>query len=100
MAFGSEGQFRQRNTTVDHLGAATKLVTDGWFQYSRNPMYLSFVLILIGAWLSLGSLSPLIAVLMFIILTEQWYILSEEKRLAAVFAKDYESYQERTPRWV
>ena len=100
MAFGAEGQFRRIKTTVDHLGTATKLVTDGWFGYSRNPMYLSFVLILMGAWLSLGSLLPLIAVLVFIVLTERWYILPEEKRLAVVFGKGYESYQKRTRRWL
>src|ERR1044071_1826023 len=54
LAFGAEGQFRKRGTTVDPLGTASRLVTDGWFRFSRNPMYLSFLLVLIGAWLSLA----------------------------------------------
>ncbi len=100
MAFGAEGQFRKRGTTVDPLGMATKLVTDGWFQYSRNPMYLSFLTVLIGVWLSLGSLSPLLVVLLNLILTERWYIVPEEKRLRASFGKKYLSYQMRTRRWL
>ena len=48
MAFGAEGQFRGLGTTVDPLGKATKLVTDGWFGYSRNPMYLSLLILLVG----------------------------------------------------
>jgi protein-S-isoprenylcysteine O-methyltransferase Ste14 len=100
MAFGAEGQFRKRGTTVDHLGMASKLVTDGWFQYSRNPIYLSFLTILVGTWLSLGSLTPLLVILIYLLLTERWYILPEEKRLLASFGKKYLSYQMRTRRWL
>jgi len=100
MAFGAEGQFRQRNTTVDHLGEASKLVTDGWFKYSRNPMYLSFLLTLLGSWLTLGSLSPLILIPIYVLFTEQWHILPEEKRLGRAFGKGYDSYRGRTRRWM
>ncbi len=100
MAFGAEGQFRRRRTTVNHTGTASKLVSDGWFKYSRNPMYLSFVLMLIGAGLSLRSLSPLLCIIIFMLLTEHWYILPEEKRLAGTFGKEYKSYQSRTRRWL
>lgn len=100
VAFGAEGQFRRSNTTVDHLGMPTKLVIDGWFKHSRNPMYLSFALALTGAWLMLGSIFPLLVVLVYLFLTERWYILPEEKRLMAAFGKEYESYRTRTRRWL
>ena len=100
VAYTAEAQFRRSSTTVDHLGTATTLVTDGWFTYSRNPMYLSFALILIGVWLSLGSVSALLIVVAFIFFAEQWYILPEEKRLAALFGRQYETYRTRTRRWL
>lgn len=100
IAFGAEGQFRQSGTTVDHLGMPAKLVTNGWFRHSRNPMYLSLVLILIGAWLSLGSVSSLVGILLYLFLTQQWYILPEEKRLVKKFGKAYESYMKQTRRWL
>ena len=100
IAIGAESQFRRSQTTVNHLGKATKLVTDGWFKYSRNPMYLSLALMLVGAWLSLGSLSPVLGLPVYLILAERWYILPEERRLAMAFGKEYESYQRRTPRWL
>jgi len=100
IAFGAESQFRRNGTTVDHLGKAAKLVTDGWFKMSRNPMYLSLAIMLIGAWLTLGSASPLLGVIAFIILAERWYIVSEEKRLVVTFRKQYEAYQQRTRRWL
>jgi protein-S-isoprenylcysteine O-methyltransferase Ste14 len=100
IAFGAEGQFRRRGTTVDHLGITTKLVTDGWFKYSRNPMYLSLVLILIGAWIMLGSISPVLGVITYLFVTNKGYITQEEKRLAATFGREYESYRMRTRRWL
>ena len=100
IAFGAEGQFRRNRTTVEHLGTATKLVTDGWFRHSRNPMYLSFALMLIGAWLAFGSVSPVLGILMYVFLTEQWYIVPEEEGLLAAFGTEYDSYRKRTRRWL
>ena len=100
ITIGAEAQFRQSHTTVDHLGMPTQLVTDGWFKYSRDPMYLSFILTLIGAWLVLGSLSPLLGIIAYLFLTERWYITPEEKCLAATFGKQYELYRARTQRWL
>ena len=100
IAIGAEGQFRRSRTTVDHLGMPAKLVTDGWFKLSRNPMYLSFMLMLSGAWLTLGSVSPLIGLAAYFFLMERWYVTSEEKRLKATFGKQYDSYRMRTRRWL
>jgi protein-S-isoprenylcysteine O-methyltransferase Ste14 len=63
-------------------------------------MYLSFGLMLMGVWLALGSFSPLLVVIAYLLLSERWYILPEEKRLAVTFGKVYESYQQRTRRWL
>jgi protein-S-isoprenylcysteine O-methyltransferase Ste14 len=100
MAFGAEGQFRKKHTTVNYLGMPARLVTDGWFRFSRNPMYLSFALMLLGAWFVLGSLSSVFAILAYLALVKQWYILPEEKRLIAAFGQGYESYRLRTRRWL
>jgi protein-S-isoprenylcysteine O-methyltransferase Ste14 len=100
IAFRAESQFHRNATTVDHLGRAAKLVTDGWFNVSRNPMYLSLALMLMGAWLTLGSISPLLGVITFIFVTERWYIGPEEKRLFATFRTQYEAYRMRTRRWL
>lgn len=100
MAFGAEGQFRKNHTTVNNLGMPARLVIDGWFRFSRNPMYLSFALTLIGAGLALGSLSALFAVLVYLALAGRWYILPEENRLIAAFGQEYESYRLCTRRWL
>lgn len=100
MSIQAEGQFRKHETTVNHLGKSVKLVTDGWYRYSRNPMYLSLLVLLVGAWLSLGSLSTLFIIPIFVILTEQLFIKQEERRLLSIFGREYESYRQRTRRWI
>ncbi len=100
MAFGAEGQFRKNYTTVNHLGVASKLVSTVWFKYSRNPMYLSFALMLLGAWLSLGSVSPLLGLVAYFLLTQRWYIVPEEEKLAVTFGNEYQAYRKRTRRWL
>ena len=100
IGFGAEGQFRRRGTTIDPKGTPSTLVTDGWFQYSRNPMYLSFLLILIGAWLALGSLTPFLGIPIFVLLIERSYIRPEEQRLVVAFGGEYQSYLKRTRHWL
>jgi protein-S-isoprenylcysteine O-methyltransferase Ste14 len=100
MAFAAERQFRRVGTTVNPFGQPTTLVTEGWFRYSRNPMYLSLALILMGAWITLGSLSPALGVIVYLFITDRWYIPQEEKRLTATFGMEYESYRMRTRRWL
>ncbi len=100
IAFLAEGQFGRVGTEVNTFGQPTRLVTDGWFKYSRNPMYLSFALILIGAWIALGSLSPILGVIAYLLVANRWYIPQEEARLSTTFGKEYESYRMRTRRWL
>lgn len=100
LAITAEGQFRRTGTNVNPFGLPTKLVTDGWFKYSRNPMYLSFALILAGAWIALGSLSSFLGVVAFLVVTDRWYIGHEENRLAETFGQAYEIYRKQTRRWL
>ena len=100
IAIAAEGQFRRVGTNVNTFGLPSKLVTDGWFKYSRNPMYLSFGIMLVGAWLALGSVSSFLGIAAFIIVTNRWYIAFEERRLAETFGGAYESYRKRTRRWL
>jgi protein-S-isoprenylcysteine O-methyltransferase Ste14 len=63
-------------------------------------MYLGLALILVGVWIVLGSLSPLVGVTVFILVTNQWYIAYEERRLIETFGQDYKAYQAHTRRWL
>jgi protein-S-isoprenylcysteine O-methyltransferase Ste14 len=95
----AERQFKSAGANVNTFEAPTRLVTEGLFKYSRNPMYLGLALILVGVWILLGSVSPLVGVVGFILVTDLWYISYEEKRLNATFGQAYEAYRAHTRRW-
>ena len=100
ICFAAQQQFKKTGTTLSPFNKPEKLVTDGLFCYTRNPMYLGLTIFLAGAWLLLGSLSPLGIVAAFVQIADRWYIAYEERRLAAVFGKAYAAYQAKTPRWI
>ncbi len=96
----ADRQFSILGTNVNTFRDPDRLVTDGLFKYSRNPMYLGFGLVLLGVWLLLGSLLPVAGILVYFIVTDRWYIEFEEKRLIEKFGDVYRSYQARTRRWI
>jgi protein-S-isoprenylcysteine O-methyltransferase Ste14 len=93
-------RFTQVGTNVDTFGEPDLLVTDGPFRYSRNPMYLGMSLALFGVWIILETLSPLACVLIFILITDRWYIPFEEKSMIEKFGQDYLNYKLKTRRWI
>jgi len=92
--------FRRHGTVVKPTGDTTQVVTSGPFQYTRNPMYLSLVLIYLGGMLlfrlpwALVWLAPLILALHFGI------ILPEEKYLESKFGENYVAYKRQVRRWI
>lgn len=100
ISFTAHRQFKKIGTTLYPFNKPEKLITDGLFRYTRNPMYLGLTLFLTGIWLLLGSLSPLGMVVAFQQIADRWYITREERQLMAVFGKAYVTYQTETPRWI
>ncbi|MBN1890783.1 MAG: isoprenylcysteine carboxylmethyltransferase family protein [Thermoflexales bacterium] len=80
--------------------ASMALITDGAFRITRNPMYLGFVLALIGAALLLGSLTVWIIVPLFAVLMDRLFITSEERMLKSAFGQAWLEYKARVRRWI
>jgi len=92
--------FHKAHTTVKPFEESSVLITNSAFRISRNPMYLGFVLILIGIAFLVGTLTPYVVVLAFAILMDRMYIIVEERMLAAKFGAEWEEYKQRTRRWL
>lgn len=92
--------FHQVKTTVKPFEESSALITNGVFQISRNPMYLGFVLILIGVAMLLRSLAPYLVIIAFIILIDRTYIRAEEHMLAEKFSAAWDGYKSKTRRWL
>lgn len=76
-----------------------KLVINGLYKYSRNPIYVAHSLILLSYALYLGHFLLYIYFLLAVISYNLLIILYEEPHLKKKFRKDYEEYLEKVPRW-
>ncbi|WP_313779138.1 isoprenylcysteine carboxylmethyltransferase family protein [Flagellimonas onchidii] len=94
-------QFRRAKTTTNplDLSKTTKLVTTGIFKYSRNPMYLGMLLILLALGLKLGNAFNTLLAAGFVYYMNHFQISREEKALTNMFGKQYSAYCKATRRW-
>jgi protein-S-isoprenylcysteine O-methyltransferase Ste14 len=93
--------FRRARTTVDpmHPEAASTIVTSGIYQFTRNPMYLAFLLALIAWAVFLGNVIAALIPLCFVLYMNRFQIAPEERALRAVFGASYEAYLLSVRRW-
>ena len=93
------GLFRLAGTTIKPFQESSHLITSGIYGYSRNPIYLAMVVILIGvAWLC-GSFTPFFVIPFFKWGIETGFILREEQMLQERFGESYQAYCQRVRRW-
>lgn len=95
-------QFRRARTTVNPMtpGASSALVVSGVYRWTRNPMYLGF-LIALAAW-ALFLANPLSAAVLplFALYMNRFQIAPEERALQARFGQQFESYRRSVRRWL
>lgn len=94
--------FRKAKTTVTPLAPekASKLVVNGLYRFTRNPMYLGLLLILSGVALLLGSPLNLAVLTTFVAYITAFQIKPEEERLSEIFRSEYENYRCQVRRWL
>ncbi len=92
--------FTRANTTVKPFEESAVLITDGAFRVSRHPMYLGFVLILIGVAVMMGRLTPFFAIPAFAALMDIVFIRVEERMLEEAFGRTWLEYQRGVRRWI
>jgi protein-S-isoprenylcysteine O-methyltransferase Ste14 len=91
--------FGARTTLIPGRESAA-LITHGPFQFSRNPIYLGMVIVLIGACVFAGSLTPFAVVPIFILAIDTVVIPHEQAMLLQKFGAEYEAYRAKVRRWV
>jgi protein-S-isoprenylcysteine O-methyltransferase Ste14 len=96
----SSNVFSRVKTTIKPFETPSCLVTEGLFRYSRNPMYLGMLWVLLGVFIGLGSLSPVLVVPIFLGMMTQKFILLEEKNLEDTFGEEYLKYKSQVRRWL
>ena len=76
-----------------------QLCTSGPFKYTRNPIYLAF-LIPLAALGYFSALGAAVAILLYLFATTEFVIRDEERALRSKFGATFEAYRAQTPRWL
>lgn len=95
-------EFRRHQTTVHPLKPekASTLVTTGVFSFTRNPMYLGMLMVLIGAVSASQDVLSLLAPAGFIVTLNRLQIRPEERAMKTLFGEVYDAYCHRVRRWI
>jgi protein-S-isoprenylcysteine O-methyltransferase Ste14 len=96
----SMARFRRAGTTVIPFRAATKLVTDGPYRLTRNPMYVGMGAAHAGAAVATGVLWALATLPAVLLVIDRHVIAREERHLVQTFGPEYDRYRERVRRWL
>lgn len=100
LAIVADSAFKKVGTTVSPLGETTTLVTTGMFRISRHPMYLGFVLFLLGTAMLLGTLTPFVVAAAFAVFIEVVFVRFEEGKMEDQFGEAWREYKRKVRRWI
>ena len=92
--------FRKHRTSILPTRSASRLIVEGPFAMSRNPIYLGNTLAIFGAGLLFGVAWLLPAALAAAYAVQKLAIEREEVHLGASFGSSWRDYVARTPRWL
>ena len=93
-------EFRKAHTTLDPHGSAKHLVTSGIYRFTRNPIYLGFLLMVIGLPLNSGLYWGIVLAPFYVYMMNRLIIQHEESHLEKRFGKSYTGYTSRVRRWL
>ena len=77
-----------------------RIVREGSFRFSRNPLYLALLLLLSGIAVLRCSIWLVFTLIILFILLERFAVRPEEKYLTDKFGDDYLDYKASVRRWI
>ena len=81
-------------------GMQQHLIVKGLYKYVRNPIYISWYLILLGEAIYFQSLDLLLYLFGWMVFFQIKVVFSEEPYLSVTFGESYESYRKSVRRWI
>ena len=94
--------FKAEQTTINpiNINNASSLVISGVFKYSRNPMYLGMVFILLALSFRFNLVGGILFTSIFIMYITKFQIIPEEAAMKSIFGEDFNKYKNKTRRWI
>lgn len=102
IALAAFGAFWRARTTINPLKPerASVLVTHGIYRFTRNPMYLSLLLLLISYASQLWSWEAFAGPIVYVAYVTRFQIIPEEKILESKFGSEFAAYKRKVRRWI
>ena len=90
----------KNKTPFDTSKSTIKIVTDGAYRFSRNPLYLSLLFLLFGIAVLMCSLWLFFTIPILYILFLFKAVKPEERYLSQKFGDEYLDYSAKVRRWI
>ncbi|MBL4800676.1 MAG: isoprenylcysteine carboxylmethyltransferase family protein [Emcibacter sp.] len=92
--------FHQHKTNLIPYKNPDKIVTIGPFGFSRNPMYLGMLVVLLGVAVRYGTALSFLFPVIYFSVANGWYIPFEEDRMQDAFGDEFTAYKAKVRRWL
>jgi len=93
-------RFRQAGTNIEPYKPTTALVTDGFFRYTRNPVYVGMTGVAVGIGILADNIWVLPMLVPTLLVMRYGVIAREERYLEGKFGDEYRRYKATVRRWV
>jgi protein-S-isoprenylcysteine O-methyltransferase Ste14 len=95
-------QFRKARTTINPMKPqeTSALLTDGFYAWSRNPIYVADAILLLAFALLVANALAFVFLVLFIAYLDRFQVRPEERALRARFGDEYERYRSKVRRWL
>jgi protein-S-isoprenylcysteine O-methyltransferase Ste14 len=100
LGVGAFIEFRKAHTTLNPHGSVKQLVTSGIYRLTRNPIYLGFLLMVVGLPLNSGIYWGILIAPFYTVTMNRLVIEREEAYLEKKFKELYTGYRSRVRRWL
>jgi protein-S-isoprenylcysteine O-methyltransferase Ste14 len=100
IVFLARRQFVAHGTHLNPYRPVEALVVDGIYRFSRNPIYVAFLLVVVAFALWTNSIWFLLATVIAFFLLHFGVVKREERYLSDKFGEPYATYRRRVRRWL
>jgi len=93
-------QFRKHDTTPNPYQPSSAIVSSGVFGFTRNPIYVAFMLVVLSAGVGFNTLWPILGLVPLALVLHFGVVRREERYLSRKFGNAYDDYRRRVRRWI
>ena len=92
--------FKSYDENPEPTSTTNRIIKTGIFSYTRNPLYLAFVMFFLSMFLVFENVMYFLSALGLAVWLHNYVIRSEENFLQSKFPDEYDRYMKAVKRWI